>query len=103
VEGAAVGIRIHEDRIPVSAGARAVSELLGLDPLHVASEGRAVLVCGAAAAPAILAAWHALPEGRGAADIGSVTGEGGRVVLETLMGGRRLVDVPRGELLPRIC
>ncbi len=103
VEESELGIRIREASIPVSAGAHAVSELLGLDPLHVASEGRMLAVCRAEAASAILEAWQAMPEGSGAQDIGTVTTEAGRVVLETLMGGRRLVDVPRGELLPRIC
>ena len=103
VEDRPVGIRLDEPAIPVSAGARAVSELLGLDPLHVASEGRMVLVCAPEVADAVLAAWRALPEGTGAACIGEVTTDAGRVVLETLTGGRRLVDVPRGELLPRIC
>jgi len=103
VENSAIGIQIQEERIPLSAGASAVSELLGLDPLHVASEGRLLMVCSAAAAPAILDTWQAMPEGCGARDIGTVTDAAGRVVLETLMGGHRLVDVPRGELLPRIC
>jgi len=103
VEGAEIGIQIQEVDIPLSSGARAVSELLGLDPLHVASEGRMLMVCSADAAPETLQAWQAMPEGTGAKDIGTVTTEAGRVVLETLMGGHRLVDVPRGELLPRIC
>ncbi|MEN8254154.1 MAG: hydrogenase expression/formation protein HypE [Verrucomicrobiota bacterium] len=103
VESAKVGIQIQEESIPVSPGTHAVSELLGLDPLHVASEGRLLMVCGTDAAPAILEAWQAMPEGGGAKDIGAVTKEAGRVVLETLMGGHRLIDVPRGELLPRIC
>lgn len=103
VEDAAIGISLKEERIPVSPGAHAVSELLGLDPLHVASEGRLLMVCSAEAAPDILTAWQELPEGKQATEIGEVTTEAGRVVLQTLMGGRRLVDVPRGELLPRIC
>jgi hydrogenase expression/formation protein HypE len=103
VEDTEVGIEIREASIPVSTGAHAVSELLGLDPLHVACEGRLLMVCSADAAPAILEAWQAMPEGNAARDIGTVTAEAGRVVLETLMGGHRLVDVPRGELLPRIC
>lgn len=103
VEDRPAGILLREPDVPFSAGARAVAELLGLDPLQVASEGRLVLVCGAEAAGAVLARWRALPEGRGAADIGEVTDRGGRVVMETCTGGRRLVDVPRGELLPRIC
>jgi hydrogenase expression/formation protein HypE len=50
-----------------------------------------------------LGLWRTLPEGAGAVCMGSVTRDKGRVVLETVAGGRRLVDVPRGELLPRIC
>jgi hydrogenase expression/formation protein HypE len=103
VEGRPVGMLLRETQTPFSSGARAVAELLGLDLFQSASEGRMVLVCEAGAAEAIVAAWKALPEGREAARIGTVTGQGGRVVLETVTGGRRLVDAPRGELLPRIC
>ncbi len=103
VDDRPVGIRLNEPDLPLSSGARAVSELLGLDPLHVASEGRLLLVCAAEAAEAILASWRARPEGVGACCIGEVTRDKGQVILETVTGGRRLVDVPRGELLPRIC
>ena len=103
VEDSRVGIQLSEQDLPFSQGARAVSELLGLDPLHVASEGRLLLACAPSAAARILDAWHRLPEGAQACEIGEVTHQSGRVVLETLMGGHRLVDVPRGELLPRIC
>lgn len=103
-EGAEQGIELEEDALPLSSAGKALSELLGLDPLHVASEGRVVAVCRAEAADGVLSDWRALPEGEGAVRIGVVTGaNAGRVVLNTLMGGRRLVDVPRGELLPRIC
>ena len=61
------------------------------------------ILCAPDARDAILARWRALPEGAGAVCLGSVTRDRGRVLLETLAGGRRLVDVPRGELLPRIC
>jgi hydrogenase expression/formation protein HypE len=54
-------------------------------------------------AAGILERWRARPEGRGAVKLGRVTTEAGRVVLRTAVGGRRLVDVPQGELLPRIC
>jgi hydrogenase expression/formation protein HypE len=103
VEGRPIGLLLRETQVPFSAGARAVAELLGLDLFQSASEGRLALVCEAGAAEAILAAWRALPEGSGAARIGMATEQAGRVVLETVTGGRRLVDVPRGELLPRIC
>lgn len=104
VEDRSFGVLLKETSLPFSPGARAVAELLGLDPLQVASEGRMVLVCEAGASEAILNIWRGLPEGRGAVKIGEVTAaSSGRVVLETVTGGRRLVDVPHGELLPRIC
>lgn len=105
VEDQPCGILIEETALPFSPGVRAVSELLGLDPLHAASEGRLLAVCNREAATRILARWRLLPEGREAVCIGTVTTEAGagRVVMETCMGGRRRVDVPRGELLPRIC
>jgi hydrogenase expression/formation protein HypE len=89
--------------LPFLAETRAAAELLGIDLLHAASEGRLLLACDRDAAVAILERWRASPEGRGAAVIGAVGGLAGRVVLETVIGVRRLVDVPRGELLPRIC
>jgi hydrogenase expression/formation protein HypE len=98
-----VGMALRERDLPFSDGARAVAEVLGMDLLHVASEGRVLLVCAPELEGEILARWRALPEGRGAAAVGSVTRDRGRVVLETSVGGRRLVDVPQGELLPRIC
>jgi hydrogenase expression/formation protein HypE len=98
-----IDILLKEQAIPISTGTRAVSEMLGLDPLHVASEGRMLLVCEKSTAEPILARWRSLPEGRGAALVGVVAHGKGRVILETVAGGRRLVDVPRGELLPRIC
>lgn len=103
VEGRSFGLELREADIPFSAGARAVAEMLGMDLLQVASEGRMTAVCDPAAAGKVLAAWRALPEGAGAARIGVASGDAGRVALETVTGGRRLVDVPRGELLPRIC
>jgi len=103
VEGRPVTARLREERIPVSPGTRAVLEMLGLEVLHMASEGRVILVCHADAAESVLAAWSELPEGAGAAVIGEMIPGDGRVIMETLAGGDRLVDMPRGELLPRIC
>jgi len=104
VEDRATGIQIEEQQIPLSPGVRAVSEILGLDPLHSASEGRIILFCAPDAATRVLDTWHSLSEGRAAARVGTVTAETrGRVVMQTVAGGRRLIDVPRGELLPRIC
>ena len=104
VAGLDCGILLHEESMPLSVGTRAVCAMLGLDPLHVASEGRVVLFCAPEAAKSILKSWRAMPEGCGAAAIGIVTGQPkGRVSIQTVTGGCRLVDVPSGELLPRIC
>jgi hydrogenase expression/formation protein HypE len=103
VEGGDSGILLREGDLPFSPGAQAVAELLGLDPLHVASEGRILLVCAPEVGGEILAAWRGLPEGAGARRIGTATADAGMVILETVTGGRRLVDVPQGDLLPRIC
>ena len=103
VEGRPVGVRLREATLPFAPGTRAAAELLGLDLLDVACEGRVLAMVAADAADAALAAWRALPEGAQAAQIGVVDSRGGQVSLETLMGGHRLVDVPQGEVLPRIC
>jgi hydrogenase expression/formation protein HypE len=102
-ENSSFGISLREESIPYNPDARAVAEVLGIDLLHVASEGRMLLVCSPEIADSLLQSWKKLPEGAGAAIIGEVTEEAGRVVLETQIGGRRMVDIPQGELLPRIC
>jgi hydrogenase expression/formation protein HypE len=97
------GILLEEARIPLSPGTRALSETLGIDPLHVPSEGRIVLACSPAVSGRILEKWQSMRDGRDAAVIGKATGGAGRVTIRTATGGTRIVDVPRGELLPRIC
>jgi hydrogenase expression/formation protein HypE len=97
-------IELDEAAIPVRPEVRGACDLLGLDPLYVANEGKVVVACAAAAAPKVLAAMRAHPLGRSAALIGRVLeGTKGRVSLRTLIGGRRVVDPPYGEQLPRIC
>jgi hydrogenase expression/formation protein HypE len=98
-----VGVTLEEAALPLRPAVKAASELLGIDPLHVASEGRVVLGVAPEAAPAVLAALRAHPLGRDAAMVGGCTdGPVGRVVLDTGIG-RRLVTEPEGELVPRIC
>ena len=98
-----VGIIIDEATIPVTPQARAAGELLGIDPMHVANEGKAVLGVRPGAADAVLAALRAHPLGRAAAIVGTCTAErAGTVILDTGFG-RRLVTEPEGEPLPRIC
>ena len=107
VEQRPLRIRLDEEAVPVRPAVRTLGELLGIDPLHMACEGRVVLVCAPEAADAVLASWRALPEGAEAARIGVVAdagpGQEGAVSLLTLTGGERLLDWPSGELLPRIC
>lgn len=98
-----VGILIDEASLPVRPETRGVSELVGLDPLLIANEGKAVLGVKAAFADGILAALRAHPLGRDAAIIGTCTADRpGMVVLDTGLG-RRLIAEPEGEPLPRIC
>jgi hydrogenase expression/formation protein HypE len=103
-EESGLGVEIEEDAIPVSPGVRSVCELLGFDALTLANEGKMVLVTAAEDADAVVAAVRAAPYGEQARRIGSVTGaHGGRVALRTRFGTRRVLDMPVGELLPRIC
>ena len=99
-----VGMRLREAAIPVKEPVRALCEFLGLDPLYVANEGKLLAICPAAAASTLLAAMRAHPLGREAALIGEVVADShGFVEMETVFGGRRLVDWLSGEQLPRIC
>jgi hydrogenase expression/formation protein HypE len=97
-----VTIVLDETAIPVSDEARAVSELLGIDPLHVANEGKAVIGVRRHAVDAVLTALRAHPLGVGAAVIGHVVEGRAAVILDTGVGRRLLVE-PEGEPLPRIC
>jgi hydrogenase expression/formation protein HypE len=103
VEDTALDVLLREDDIPLSPGGHAVAEILGLDPLHVASEGRVILFCAEDMAATVLSRWQDLEHGRGSTRMGQVVSGESRVVMETVTGGKRLVDVPQGELLPRIC
>ena len=77
---------------------------MGLDPLHVANEGRLLVFVAAADADRALAAMRAAPGGEGTAVIGRVVDDHhGMVVGHTAIGGTRIIDMPLGELLPRIC
>ncbi|HEY2508772.1 MAG TPA: hydrogenase expression/formation protein HypE [Streptosporangiaceae bacterium] len=101
---ARVGVQVSEDAIPVRAEVRGASELLGIDPLYVACEGRLIAVVGPDDADAALAALHAHPQGGQAAVIGQVVAEPpGIVQIKTAFGGTRIVDLLVGDPLPRIC
>jgi hydrogenase expression/formation protein HypE len=99
-----VGFRIRERDVPVKAEVNAACELLGLDPLNVANEGKLVAICAAEDAERLLAAMRAHPLGRDAAVIGEAIEDPHRFVqMETGLGGSRIVDWLAGEQLPRIC
>lgn len=99
----AVGIVLDDAAVPLSAEVRAAGELLGIDPLHVANEGKAVLGVRPAAVSAVLAALQEHPLGQRAAVIGRAVAERpGSVILDTGFGRRLLVE-PDGEPMPRIC
>lgn len=103
VENSSFGIILKEEKIPFNPDARAVAEVLGIDLMHVACEGRMLLICAPEIAEKIIKTWRTFPEGADAGIIGEITDDIGRVILETQIGGRRMVDIPQGELLPRIC
>ncbi len=99
-----VGMVIDEARIPMKAEVKAACEILGLDPLYVANEGKLVCICAAAVAESLLAVMQQHPLGRDAAIIGEVIADEHHFVqMNTAFGGRRIVDWPVGEQLPRIC
>ena len=103
-EAAGVSVTIDEARLPLRAEVRGMCEILGLDPLYLANEGTLVLFVPEAEAGAALAAMRNCPGGEGAVAIGRAEdGAPGRVVMRTLFGGQRIVDMLVGEQLPRIC
>jgi hydrogenase expression/formation protein HypE len=102
---AGVAMEIDEASIPVHPRVAAACDLLGLDPLYVANEGKVVAVVPASQADRAVAAWREHPLGRNAARIGRVLGGGkpGTALLRTAFGGRRVLPVLSGDQLPRIC
>ena len=103
-QAAGVGIEIEESALPLREAVKGFCEILGLDPLYLANEGKLVLVLPADRAEAALAAMRAHPAGKLAAVIGRVLpAPEGTVVMKTLFGGTRVVDMLVGDQLPRIC
>ena len=100
----AVGMRIRETDIPLDPAVASACELLGLDPLYVANEGKLVAICAARDAGQLLETMRAHPLGRRAALVGEVVEDPrGFVRMDTALGGARIVDWLAGEQLPRIC
>jgi hydrogenase expression/formation protein HypE len=99
-----VGIHLDESALPIRPVVEAACELLGLDPLNIANEGKLLAICAAEDADTLLAAMRAHPLGTDAAIIGRVVDDPNQFVqMKTRLGGRRMVDWLAGEQLPRIC
>lgn len=102
-QATSMDIRVREADVPVREEVRAVCEILGYDPFYLACEGRVVAVAARADAEAILAAWRGLAGGAAARAIGVVEEGSGTVVLETALGGERVLEELEDDPLPRIC
>jgi hydrogenase expression/formation protein HypE len=99
-----VGIRIHEDKIPLKNETAGICELLGFDPLYVANEGKLIAIVDAGCATDVLGAIQEDDYGKDACIIGEVVSDHpGKVVMQTRIGGSRIVDMLTGAQLPRIC
>lgn len=104
VEGMDFGILIQQRKIPVRDEVKSLCEILGFDPLYIANEGKIVLVVSKEDAENVLKIMRRNPVGRKSEIIGEITEEPeGRVIMETEIGGHRVIDMPVGEQLPRIC
>ena len=103
-ESSQVAIEIDETKTPIREPVKAFCEILGLDPLYVANEGKLLALVAPAMADAVLAAMQSHPLGRDAVIIGEVVAaHPGMVLMKTEIGGTRVLDVMFGEQLPRIC
>ena len=97
-----VMIRITEEEVPIRSSVRAASQLLGIDPLEVANEGKVVMGVPADEAETILKILKGHRYGKDAAIIGTVM-EGNGVIMETAAGGERFIETPMGDPVPRVC
>jgi hydrogenase expression/formation protein HypE len=99
-----VGLVIEEEQVPVRESVKGISELLGLDPLYLANEGKLIAICPSEESERLLKVMKSHPLGRNAEIIGNVTDENRkRVILHTLIGGHRILDMLTGGQYPRIC
>ncbi|MGI9304343.1 MAG: hydrogenase expression/formation protein HypE, partial [Gammaproteobacteria bacterium] len=98
-----LGVVVRQGAIPIRDPVQSVCDMLGYDPLYLACEGRVVAVTDPANADALLLAWQAVREGGGAAMIGHVSSATRHVILETALGGERVVEELEDDPLPRIC
>ncbi len=97
-----VGILLDEEKVPIRRGISSAADILGIDPLQVANEGKVIMGVAAVDADAILSALRSHPTGADAAIIGEVV-SGSRVVMQTSIGGERFIEPPLGDPVPRVC
>ena len=102
-EKSGVGILIHEEKIPIRGDVRAACEMLGIDPLEVGNEGKVIIGVVPKKAEEVLTVLRETREGKDAQLIGEVTKRFRAVVLETVVGGKRILTPPIGDPVPRIC
>ena len=102
-EKSKVGILIQEEKIPIRGDVKAACEMLGIDPLEVGNEGKVVIGVVPQKAEEVLSALKETREGKNAQIIGEATKDFSEVVLETLVGGKRILAPPIGDPVPRIC
>ena len=103
VRSTGMGIRIRQADIPISAPVQSVCDMLGYDPLYLACEGRVVAIVAPDQAQQVLAKWQALPDGGNARIFGSIDASLAQVILETDLGGERILEELEDDPLPRIC
>ena len=104
IEGTALGIELEEDRVPVRDDVRAACDMLGLEPMYCANEGKIITVVAPEEAERALKIMRSLPEGENAAIIGRVSEKyPGKLVVKTQLGGSRIMQKLTGAQLPRIC
>ena len=96
-------LEVNETDIPLRDGTVNACDLLGISPLSIGNEGKAVIACVPEMADQVVAALRKTPEGKNAAVIGTASEGPGRVVLRTEIGGRRILEPPSGDPVPRIC
>ena len=99
----AMGVRLQQDRLPVRDPVQSVCDMLGYDPMYLACEGRVVAVVDPADAQALLETWRGLEEGHDAAIIGHIDSGLQYVLMETGIGGERILEELEDDPLPRIC
>ncbi|MCX8083258.1 MAG: hydrogenase expression/formation protein HypE [bacterium] len=104
IEGNRYGIMLYQKEIPLSKGVASVCEMLGFDPLYLANEGKVIVICDEKDTEKVLSVMRKHPSGKKATVIGEVIDEyKGQVVMKTLAGSLRIIDMLSGSQLPRIC